>query len=33
VLPQGALVFAEYYDRKECWPAESLARRKAAGGG
>ena len=28
-LPQGALVFAEYYDRETCWPAESLARRKA----
>lgn len=29
VLPEAALVFAEYYDRNECWPADSLARRKA----
>jgi len=33
VLPEGALVFPEYYDRETCWPAESLARRKAATGG
>ena len=30
VLPEGALSFPEYYDREACWPAESLARRKAA---
>ena len=30
VLPEGALAFAAYYDREACWPAESLARRKAA---
>jgi hypothetical protein len=30
VLPEGALVFPEYYDRETCWPAESLARREAA---
>ncbi|GAB4392884.1 MAG: GFA family protein [Kiloniellaceae bacterium] len=30
VLPEGALVFEAYYDRKTCWPAESLARREAA---
>jgi hypothetical protein len=29
-LPEGALTFEEYYDREACWPAESLARRKAA---
>ena len=29
VLPEGALVFAEYYDRETCWPSESLARRRA----
>ena len=29
VLPEGALVFEGYYDRETCWPAESLARRKA----
>jgi hypothetical protein len=30
VLPEGALSFPEYYDRKTCWPAESLARREVA---
>jgi len=30
VLPEGALAFEAYYDRKACWPAESLARREAA---
>ena len=30
VLPEGALVFEAYYDREACWPAESLARRRAA---
>ena len=30
VLPEGAKVFAEYYDMKAEWPAESLARRRAA---
>ena len=29
VLPDSALVFEGYYDREICWPAESLARRKA----
>ncbi|GAB3412190.1 GFA family protein [Massilia agilis] len=29
VLPQGAPVMAEYYDRDQYWPAESLARRAA----
>ncbi len=29
VLPDGVPAFAEYYDRRECWPAESLARREA----
>jgi hypothetical protein len=29
VLPPGARAVPEYYDREECWPAESLARRKA----
>jgi hypothetical protein len=29
VLPEGALAFPEYYDRNECWPVESLSRRKA----
>jgi len=33
VLPQGALAFEEYYDREACWPAESLARRRALLGG
>ncbi|HEV8690619.1 MAG TPA: GFA family protein [Ideonella sp.] len=28
-LPLGAAAVAEYYDREQCWPAESLARRKA----
>jgi len=32
VLPEGALVCAEYYDRATCWPADSLARRKAVTG-
>jgi hypothetical protein len=31
-LPQGTPVFAEYYDMQKLWPAESLARRKAAVG-
>ena len=26
VLPEGALVVPEFYDREQCWPAESLAR-------
>ena len=29
VLPEGAPVFEEYYDRDELWPNESLARRQA----
>ena len=29
MLPEGALVCDAYYDRETCWPAESLARRKA----
>ena len=29
VLPAGAPAVPEYYDRKRCWPAESLARREA----
>jgi hypothetical protein len=29
VLPQGTPAVAEYYDRKQYWPAESLARRAA----
>ncbi|MGD1878786.1 MAG: GFA family protein [Kiloniellaceae bacterium] len=33
VLPEGALVFPEYYDRDVCWPADSLARRAALLGG
>ena len=33
VLPKGALIFPEYYDREVCWPAESLARRAALLGG
>lgn len=33
VLPEGALVFAEFYDREACWPAESLERRRALLGG
>src|SRR3546814_2695258 len=32
-LPEGALAFEEYYDRESCWPAESLARRRAHLGG
>jgi len=30
VLPAGVPAMAEYYDRNEHWPAESLARRAAA---
>ena len=30
VIPPGTPAFAEYYDRKKMWPAESLARLKAA---
>ena len=30
VLPAGAVAVAEFYDRKERWPAESLARLDAA---
>jgi hypothetical protein len=33
VLPERALVFAAYYDREKCWPAESLARLRAYLGG
>ena len=29
VLPPGMPAFAEFYDRKQVWPAESLARREA----
>jgi hypothetical protein len=29
VLPPGTAAVAEYYDRAEHWPAESLERRKA----
>jgi hypothetical protein len=29
VIPPGARAVAEYYDREQCWPAGSLARRKA----
>jgi hypothetical protein len=29
VLPPGVPAVAEYYDRNEHWPAESLARRRA----
>ena len=29
VLPPGIPAFAEYYEREECWPKESLARREA----
>lgn len=29
VIPPGALSMPEYYDRKSCWPADSLARRQA----
>jgi hypothetical protein len=31
-LPEGVPAFAEYYDMQKLWPAESLARRKAAVG-
>lgn len=30
ILPDGAKVFAEYYDTRKEWPAESQARYKAA---
>jgi hypothetical protein len=30
VIPPGALSMPQFYDRRECWPAESLARREAA---
>jgi hypothetical protein len=30
VLPEDAAAFEDYYDMKALWPAESLARRKAA---
>lgn len=29
VLPEGAVAVPQYYDRKQHWPAESLARREA----
>jgi hypothetical protein len=29
VLPTGAAAVPEYYDSKQYWPAESLARRRA----
>jgi hypothetical protein len=29
VIPPGARAVAEYYDREQCWPAGSLARREA----
>jgi hypothetical protein len=29
VLPEGVPVVPEYYDRRQLWPAESLARREA----
>lgn len=29
VLPPGTPAVKEYYDRNECWPSESLARRRA----
>ena len=29
VLPEGALVFTEYYDREQVWSASSVERRKA----
>lgn len=29
VLPPGTPAFPEYYDRKQLWPADSLARREA----
>jgi hypothetical protein len=31
-LPEGVPAFEVYYDMKALWPAESLARRKAASG-
>jgi hypothetical protein len=30
ILPEGALVFAEFYDRPAVWPADSMARYSAA---
>jgi hypothetical protein len=32
VLPDGAMVFEEFYNPREVWPPESLARAKAARG-
>ncbi|MBM3557459.1 MAG: GFA family protein [Alphaproteobacteria bacterium] len=32
ILPEGARVYAEFYDYDAVWPAESLARRAAARG-
>lgn len=32
VLPDGAMVFEEFYNPREVWPSESLARAKAARG-
>lgn len=32
VLGQGTLMVEEYYDLNECWPEESLARRRAVMG-
>jgi hypothetical protein len=29
VIPPGARAVPEYYERDECWPSESLARRRA----
>jgi hypothetical protein len=29
VIPPGALAMPGYYDREQCWPAASLARRQA----
>jgi hypothetical protein len=29
VIPPGAIAVPEYYDREQCWPPESLARRAA----
>jgi hypothetical protein len=29
VIPPGVPAVPEYYDRKDCWPPESLARRQA----
>jgi hypothetical protein len=28
-IPPGALAVPEYYEREQCWPRESLARREA----